>query len=212
MDLCEEENCEEDFEVDEDNSDGRESEDGRESGGSVECLATSLFDALAAAQEASERYSLQAEGQPREDYRLAEDFLICSYNSIITGGGWRTSGPSTQQNEVDARFRKGYLCEAVWPGDEEWYPAKIVRVKEWKSKFVVRYRGFSKEDDEEVGEDLLRPRLRNPSRKRRKALKNKESFSPKKQKVEETKDFLEEVHELKKKIDINVEAVKNKFR
>ena len=29
---------------------------------------------------------------------------------------------------MDARFRKGYLCEAVWPGDEEWYPAKIVRL------------------------------------------------------------------------------------
>ena len=26
------------------------------------------------------------------------------------------------------KYRAGYLCEAVWPGDGEWYPAKVIRL------------------------------------------------------------------------------------
>jgi len=105
--------------------------DEEEEGGVV----SSLFDALAAAQEASEKYKYLEEGeQPREDHRLPEDFLVTTYTACLNLP-WESSVQTKSHSEGgDLQYKKGYCCEAVWPGDGQWYPAKVVRLKAPREK------------------------------------------------------------------------------
>lgn len=145
-----------------------EEEDSQEEGDVV----TSLFDALAAAQEASEKYRALEEGEPREDHRLPDEYLITTYNSCINYR-WESSVQPKPNKEEELLYKKGYLCEAVWPGDSEWYPAKVIRLKEWKKSYIVRYRGFDKEDEEEVREEDIRPRIRKRKKGKHRGKKKK---------------------------------------
>jgi len=125
----------------------------------VECMATSLFDALAAAQEASEKYQHLNSDGPREDHRLPETFLTKAFKCAIKRP-WRDKLgdkeghlPATSLEDI---YRTGYRCEAIWPGDNNWYPARIIRAKDWKQKIVVHYCGFDVEDEEEVTTEQIR--------------------------------------------------------
>jgi len=144
-------------------------------------VVSSLFDALAAAQEASEKYKYLEEGeQSREDHRLPDDFLVTTYSACLNLP-WESSVQTKSPSEgEELQYKKGYCCEAVWPGDGQWYPAKVVRLKEWKQTYIVRYRGFDKEEEEEVSEHHIRPRVR-----KRKKIKHR---GKKKKKIKTTDD------------------------
>lgn len=140
-------------ESDEENVSGDEAASDQEmdeDGNVMECMATSLFDALAAAQESSEKYQYMVE-EPREDHRLPENFLTKAFEFAIKQP-WRTHIEAEQSStsDLEERFRVGYVCEAIWPGDDLWYAARIIRVKTWKDRIVVRYSGFSCLEEEEL--------------------------------------------------------------
>jgi len=136
------------------------SDDEERDGDVVECMATSLFDALAAAQEASERYQHLDSDGPREDHRLSEIFFTKAFKCAIKRP-WRDKlvekeGQEAQAPSLEDIYRTGYRCEAIWPGDNNWYPARIIRAKNWKQRVVVHYCGFDDEEEEEVTTEQIR--------------------------------------------------------
>ena len=128
--------------MEEGGSEGEEEEEEEEGG-----VVTSLFDALAAAQEATEKYKDLEDSQPaREDHRLPEDYLTQAYELSIRSAQRSTAAVNNGKSfgeavgaDLENVYRVGYICEAVWPGDNLWYAARIVRVKSWKERIVVRY-------------------------------------------------------------------------
>eukprot|EP00088_Acartia_fossae_P054784 TRINITY_DN6323_c0_g2_i1.p1 TRINITY_DN6323_c0_g2~~TRINITY_DN6323_c0_g2_i1.p1 ORF type:complete len:209 (-),score=67.22 TRINITY_DN6323_c0_g2_i1:644-1270(-) len=151
---------------------GGSGEEDEEEGGVV----TSLFDALAAAQEATDKYKdLHDSQHVREDHRLPEDYLTQAYELSIRSAlrtttaaapvNGKTPGESAVSDLEDV-YRVGYICEAVWPGDNLWYAARIVRVKPWKERIVVRYCGFSDVDEEELSTEQIRGVAKNKRQKK----------------------------------------------
>ena len=68
-------------------------------------------------------------------FRLPENFLTKAFEFSIKQP-WRIQLEAEQssRSDLEEKFRVGYVCEAIWPGDDLWYAAKIVRVKSWKER------------------------------------------------------------------------------
>jgi len=170
--------------VNKEHSDGSEEDQDESSGEETNCVSTSLFDALAAAQEANEKYRLMNNPHslviPRADHRLPDDFLIRSYSCAIKQTGLSTASTKTDNALIVMGVQSGCSCEALWPGDNHWYPAKVVRVKEWKNAVVVRYVGFPKEEEEEVLVKDIRSIVRRKKRSKikRRSRKKKKKLNP----------------------------------
>ena len=67
-------------------------------------------------------------------YRLPENFLTKAYEFALSQS-WRTNltnDQSSNRSELETKYQVGYMCEAIWPGDNQWYAAKIIRVKTWQ--------------------------------------------------------------------------------
>ena len=77
-------------------------------------------------------------------YRLPENFLTKAYEFALSQP-WRTETTtvekSSNRSELETKYRVGYMCEAIWPGDNQWYAAKIIRVKSWQvSSFLIYFK------------------------------------------------------------------------
>ena len=134
------------------------------------CDPTGLFDALAAAHEAEERYRQKeaaAAGTSEED-RLAEDAIVSAFKEAISGG-WHLVEEEEEINkdeeeegkEVD--WKVGDRCLAIFYEDGESYKAKIVLLKDWRSAAVVQFVEYG--NQEEVKFEDLSPYMRSKVRK-----------------------------------------------
>jgi len=154
-----------------DDSDMDESDNSENSsfvGSDPECSEnpTSLFDALAAAQEAGERYKILEDGGVDETCRLNDDFLVQAYKEALSHS-WVEITPSAEVECANPTvWRVGDSCEAVFSEDGEYYKAKVILVKEWRSAAVVRFSGYGNE--EEVKMDDMVKLSHSPSKKRKK--------------------------------------------
>jgi len=154
-----------------DDSDMDESDNSENSsfvGSDPECSEnpTSLFDALAAAQEAGERYKILEDGGVDETCRLNDDFLVQAYKEALSHS-WVEITPSAEVECANSTvWRVGDSCEAVFSEDGEYYKAKVILVKEWRSAAVVRFSGYGNE--EEVKMDNMVKLSHSPSKKRKK--------------------------------------------
>ena len=122
------------------------------------CDPTGLFDALAAAHEAEERYrqSEAAVGTSEED-RLEEDAIVSAFKEAITGG-WHLEeeeGEEEEEEEIEADWKVGDRCLAIFSEDGESYKAKIILLKHWRSAAVVQFVDYG--NQEEVKFENLSP-------------------------------------------------------
>jgi len=151
-----------DNEAESDNSDQSPMGSGSECGENP----ISLFDALAAAQEAGERYRLLEDGGVDESQRLADNFLVQAFKDAISHS-WAEDGTQTSSECVtDTAWKIGDSCEAVFSEDGEYYRAKVILVKEWRNAAVVRFSGYGNEEEVKM-EDMVKLSP-NPSKKRKK--------------------------------------------
>merc|ERR1719495_3118277 len=87
--------------------------DTEDEGSEEECDPSGLFDALAAAQEAGERYRLQEESNSDEtcssdNTRLPETFLVEAFRlAILPGGGWQDMEEDGESREEDEEEEEG---------------------------------------------------------------------------------------------------------
>lgn len=107
-----------------------------------------LFDALAAAQEAEERYRLLQEGggpirQVEED-RLQEGFLT---DSFIAALRLQVIEDDSEEKTGEVKWQVGDRCSALFSGDGEWYRAKVLLLKEWRNSAVVRFTDYGNEEE-----------------------------------------------------------------
>jgi len=127
---------------------------------------TGLFDALAAAQEAGERYRMLEDGGVDESCRLADNFLVMAFKDAISHSWVEVATQTASESEVDTAWRVGDSCEAVFSEDGEYYRAKVILVKEWRNAAVVRFSGYGNEEEVKM-EDMIKL-SQNPSKKRKK--------------------------------------------
>ena len=134
------------------------------------CDPTGLFDALAAAHEAEERYRQKeaaAAGTSEED-RLAEDAIVSAFKEAISGGGHleKNEEEINKDEEEEGKvvdWKVGDRCLAVFSEDGESYKAKIVLLKHWRNAAVVQFVEYG--DQEEVKFEDLSPYKRAKVRK-----------------------------------------------
>ena len=160
----------------EDDDDEEEEEEGECSGTSDEegeeddeenCDPSGLFDALAAAHEAEERYRQKEKAAVSEEDRISEDAITVAFKEAISGG-WLSEDEEEDQtvNKGDIEegaltvgeelnWKEGDRCLAVFSEDGETYNAKIVLLKHWKGAAVVHF--FEYGNQEEVKLENLRP-------------------------------------------------------
>eukprot|EP00092_Neocalanus_flemingeri_P018096 GFUD01019586.1.p1 GENE.GFUD01019586.1~~GFUD01019586.1.p1 ORF type:complete len:191 (-),score=60.89 GFUD01019586.1:182-754(-) len=129
------------------------------------CNPTGLFDALAAAQEAGERYRMLEEGGIDESCRLSNDFFVQSFKDAIRHS-WVEVPAASSESEHDTSWRVGDRCHAVFSEDGEFYRAKVILVKDWKSAAVVRFSDYGNEEEVKMADMTKIPP--NPSKKRKK--------------------------------------------
>ena len=159
----------------EDDDDEEEEEEGECSGTSDEggeedeenCDPSGLFDALAAAHEAEERYRQKEKAAVSEEDRISEDAITVAFKEAISGG-WLLEddekGQTVNKGDIeegalvvgdDSNWKEGDKCLAVFSEDGETYNAKIVLLKHWKGAAVVHF--FEYGNQEEVKLEDLRP-------------------------------------------------------
>jgi len=110
-----------------------------------------LFDALAAAQEANQRFLLQSSGQSPlgEEARLPENYLMQAFTQAVRTG-WEADSSEGKEEplEQSQHWKLGDRCYATFSGDERTYAGRIVVLKEWKQAAVVKFLKYG--DEEEV--------------------------------------------------------------
>merc|ERR1719510_1266141 len=121
------EEMDEEEEMDSNDEEGEEEDDEDEEEG----CAVSLFDALAAAQEAGERYRELEKSKINENCRLPEDFLITAFKTAISLS-CKKSVPVENENISKHNWQVGERVMAVFSEDGLEYRAKILHVKDWK--------------------------------------------------------------------------------
>ena len=116
------------------------------------CDPTGLFDALAAAHEAEERYRQREVVAGSEEDRLPEDAIASAFKEAISGG-WHLNGEEEEDinqggeegKEVD--WKVGDRCLAIFSEDGESYKAKIVLLKHWRSAAVVHFVDYGNQEE-----------------------------------------------------------------
>jgi len=135
------------------------------------CDPTGLFDALAAAHEAEERYRQKeaaAVARTSEEDRLAEDAIVSAFKEAVSGG-WHLEEEEEEINKDEEEegkvvdWKVGDRCLAIFSEDGERYKAKIVLLKHWRSAAVVQFVEYG--DQEEVKFEDLSPYKRAKVRK-----------------------------------------------
>ena len=161
---------EEDDDNEEDEEEGECSGSSDEGGAEEDeenCDPSGLFDALAAAHEAEERYRQKEKAAVSEEDRLSEDAITVAFKEAISRG-WLVEDDEEDQNVnegdieegalvlgEDSNWKEGDRCLAVFSEDGETYNAKIVLLKHWKGAAVVHF--FEYGNQEEVKLEDLRP-------------------------------------------------------
>jgi len=125
-----------------------------------------LFDALAAAQEAGERYKMLEEGVTNESCRLPENFLVKSFREAINLTISDVNSGVLTDDNVDINWKVGDRCNAMYVEDGEYYKAKVLIVKKWKNTAVVQFTEYGNE--EEVDMAKMMKLEHRPSKKRKK--------------------------------------------
>ena len=165
-----------DYDTPEEDDDEDEEEEGECSGTSDEegeeddeenCDPSGLFDALAAAHEAEERYRQKEKAAVSEEDRISEDAITVAFKEAISRG-WGLEddeeGQTVNKGDIeegalvvgdDSNWKEGDRCLAVFSEDGETYNAKIVLLKHWKGAAVVHF--FEYGNQEEVKLEDLRP-------------------------------------------------------
>jgi len=150
------------------------SDEGDEEEDEENCDPSGLFDALAAAYEAEERYRQKEKAAVSEEDRISEDAITVAFKEAISGG-WLVEDEEDQtvnKGDIeegalvvgeDSNWKEGDRCLAVFSEDGETYNAKIVLLKHWKGAAVVHF--FEYGNQEEVKLEDLRPNKRIKKRK-----------------------------------------------
>ena len=130
-----------------DTSEEDEVEDGDDN-----CDPTGLFDALAAAHEAEERYRQREAVVGSEEDRLAEDAIISAFKEAISGG-WNLEEEEQEDinkeedKEIEVDWKVGDRCQAIFSEDGESYKAKIILLKPWRSAAVVQFDDYGNQEE-----------------------------------------------------------------
>jgi len=154
---------------------GTSDEGGEEEDDEENCDPSGLFDALAAAHEAEERYRQKEKAAVSEEDRISEDAITVAFKEAISGG-WLLEDDEEDQTVnkgdieegalalvEDSNWKEGDRCLAVFSEDGETYNAKIMLLKHWKGAAVVHF--FEYGNQEEVKLEDLRPYKRSKKRK-----------------------------------------------
>lgn len=110
-------------------------------------VSTSLFDALAAAQEASDKFLGKKQHAPDESDRLAENFLCDAFTCAVRKSWVCHVSDSGQELNMKVDWQVGDKCSALYHIDGVHYPAKVVLVKDWRDAAVVRFSGYNNEEE-----------------------------------------------------------------
>lgn len=146
-----------------------------DSDGSEENMAqNSLFDALAAAQEASEKYSGKTP-QVNDGHRLPDGFLCDAFTCAISKT-WKKDECDGMEDDDDEKvdWKVGDKCSALYDEDGFYYLAKVIRVKDWKNASVVRFTEYGNEEEvlfsnmKEIEKRETKKNKKRPVKKKRK--------------------------------------------
>jgi len=148
---------EEEEEEDDEDEEGEDEEEEEEGG------AESLFDALAAAQEAGERYREAERSQINENCRLPDDFLVTAFRSAISLSWKKSVAPVETKTVPSHNWHVGEKVMAVFYEDGLEYRAKILQIKDWKDAAVVKFTEYGNE--EEVNFSELSKMNKKPSKR-----------------------------------------------
>ena len=138
------------------------SEDDDDSEGEYDnCDPGGLFDALAAANEASQL--MNNDSTIDETNRLPQDFLVAAYTKAIKYEGvsisisrpmlfcrtnWTLTVDAQKESQSEEEnWREGERVMAVYYVDGVQYEAKILRLKRWKKAAVVRFYDYNNEEE-----------------------------------------------------------------
>ena len=132
-------------------SDTSEEDEVEEEDDEENCDPTGLFDALAAAHEAQERYRQKEAATGSEEDRLAEDTIISAFKEAISGG-WHLEEDEEdinkkEEEEIKVDWKVGDRCEAIFSEDGESYKAKIILLKPWRSAAVVQFVDYGNQEE-----------------------------------------------------------------
>lgn len=136
--------------------------------------ANSLFDALKAAQEASEKYSGK-KPQVDESHRLTDTFLCDAFTCAISKT-WKKEEFEGMDDDEDDKvdWKVGDKCSALYDEDGFYYLAKVIRVKDWKNASVVRFTDYGNEEEvlfsnmKEIEKRETKKNKKRPVKKKRK--------------------------------------------
>jgi len=145
---------------------------------------TGLFDALAAAQEAGERYKMLENGGIDETCRLSDNFFVEAFKDAISHSWIEAPPAASSESELDTSWRVGDRCDALFSEDGEYYRAKVILVKEWKNAAVVRFSDYGNEEEvkmvdmTKLAQNPSKKRKKRPAKKKRKSRHRNKSGAP----------------------------------
>jgi hypothetical protein len=61
-------------------------------------------------------------------FRLPEDFVCTAYTCAVSNRNWSQSCDVEADPAVSNNWKPGAHCEAIWPANGRWHPAKEWRV------------------------------------------------------------------------------------
>jgi len=61
-------------------------------------------------------------------FRLPEDFICTAYTCAVSNRDWRQQSCDVEADPAVSSWKVGAHCEAIWPANGRWHPAKEWRV------------------------------------------------------------------------------------
>ncbi len=76
-------------------------------------------------------------------FRLPEDFICTAYTCAVSNREWRSQSCDVEADPaVSYSWKPGAHCEAIWPANGRWHPAKECRVRLnlYRLFLILRYK------------------------------------------------------------------------